>query len=105
MKDEKTIDHQIRRCYLEIVILQILFDDVNAIESTLAQFIQDSPTAFSQEEYPIAQNLYKAVQNQDYEEITKICRQPIFSFLETEIVKMLKRYAANPPQQTVQRSL
>lgn len=34
-KDEKTIDHQIRRAYLEIVILMILFDDVYKIEETL----------------------------------------------------------------------
>jgi hypothetical protein len=30
--------------------------------------------------------------------MTKICRMPIFSFLETELVKAIKKFAANPPQ-------
>jgi len=54
LKDEKTIDHQIRRCYLEIVILQVLLQDVYKIEETLQQFIQDAPNAYGQDEYQIA---------------------------------------------------
>jgi hypothetical protein len=29
--------------------------------------------------------------------MVKICRQPLFSFLETELVKQIKRLVANPP--------
>lgn len=59
--DEKTIDHQIRRHYLEIVILQIVGGEVVKIEETLTKFTQDSPDAFSQDEYSIASQLYEAV--------------------------------------------
>jgi len=31
--------------------------------------------------------------------MVQICRKPIFSFLETELVKAIKKMAANPPQQ------
>ena len=30
-----------------------------------------------------------------------ICRRPIFSYIEIEIVKLIKRFAANPPAATI----
>lgn len=51
LKEEKTIDHQIRRAYLEIVILHILNLDIYKIEETMQQFLSDAPDAFSQDEY------------------------------------------------------
>ena len=61
--------------------------------------MQDAPNAYSQDEYQIASNVQEAVSKGAFEELVKICRKPIFSFLETELVKLIKRFAANPPQQ------
>lgn len=99
LKEEKTIDHQIRRHYLEIVILHVLSGELSKVDETMTQFTQDSPNAYSQDEYSIASQVNEAVKAQDFAELTKICRQPIFSFLETELVKAIKKFAANPPQQ------
>ena len=82
---------------MEIVILHILFEDIYKIDDTLQQFMRDCPNAYSQDEYIIASNLNEALKKQDYPEMVKICRQPLFSFLETELVKHIKRLVANPP--------
>lgn len=76
-------------------------EDNYGIESTLQQFIQDAPNAYSQDEYEIASQINNVIGKQEFEELVKICKKPIFSFLETELVKLIKRFAANPPQQKI----
>lgn len=67
--EDKCIDHQIRRHYLEIVILLILFEDVHKIDETLQQFLADAPNAYMQDEYQIASKLWEALKNQNFEEM------------------------------------
>ena len=38
LKSQGTIDHQIKRCFLEIVCLQIIAEDFYKIEDTLGEF-------------------------------------------------------------------
>ena len=79
----------------------ILFEDVHKIDETLQQFLADAPNAYSQDEYQIATKLWDNLKNQNFDAMVQTCRMPLFSFLETELVKLIKRYAANPPAQPV----
>jgi len=44
-----------------------------------------------------AGDLKDAVSAKDFDKLTLAVRKPIFGFIEIEIVKPLKRWAANPP--------
>lgn len=45
----------------------------------------------------VASQLKDAISSKDFPKIVEIMKQPIFGFLEIEIVKLLKRFAMNPP--------
>lgn len=42
-------------------------------------------------------NLKDAIDEKDFKKLELVSKKPIFSFLETEIVRSLKRVALNPP--------
>jgi hypothetical protein len=46
--------------------------------------------------------LKEAIEAKDYKKLEAICKKPIFSFLETEIVRELKKFALNPPEGLVE---
>jgi hypothetical protein len=45
----------------------------------------------------LANGLKEAIQNRDYKAIETIAKKPLFSFLDVEIVKSMKKLALNPP--------
>eukprot|EP00347_Sterkiella_histriomuscorum_P016333 403353592 len=98
LKSQGTIDHQIRRAYLEIVCIQIVAEDFYKIENTLNEFHETHQgNAYGQDEFTICSELNEAIQNNDFKQIEKICKKPVFSFIDLEVVKSLKRLAMNPP--------
>lgn len=67
MKSVGTIDHQIRRAYLEIVCVQIVDEDYRKIAETLEQFHEDvGGTAYSSDEYKMANSLRECVEGKDF---------------------------------------
>ena len=99
LRSQKTLDHQIRRSWLEVVCIQILMEDIYRIEDSLNEFTNDCPggNPYAQDEFVTASDLKDAMLAKNFEEMVKICKRPIFSYIEIEIVKLLKRFAANPP--------
>ena len=45
----------------------------------------------------VAAELKDAIAAKEFPKLLQIMRKPIFGFLEIEIVKLLKRFATNPP--------
>ena len=93
------IDHQIRRAYVEIVCIQIVAEDFYRIEETLQAFTEDfggNPYTF--DEFNIAKGLKDAIQNKDYKTIETLAKKPLFSFLDIEVVRALKKFVMNPPE-------
>ena len=46
----------------------------------------------------MASELKEHISAKEFEKLTQTIRKPIFGFIEIEIVKALKRWAANPPE-------
>ena len=69
------------------------------MDDTIDQFVNDchDSNIFSQDEYKEATDLKDAIQARDFQEAVKICRRPLFSYIEIEIVKPLKKMVAKPP--------
>lgn len=57
LKKSKRIDHQIRRIYLEITMLQIIIRDKKGAAIELSNFQRDVPNCFGQDEYEFADKL------------------------------------------------
>ena len=88
-----------RRAYVEIVCIQILAEDYFKIEETLDEFASDfGGNPYSFDEYNIANTLKDAILSKDFKTIETLCKKPLFSFLEIEIVRALKKYVMNPPE-------
>ena len=96
MKKQMSVDHQVRRSYLEIVCISIANEDYIKLQDTLQKFIEDTGSANS-DEFQIATQIKEAVDAKDFVKLQTISKKPIFSFLETEIVKSFKRAILNPP--------
>jgi hypothetical protein len=45
----------------------------------------------------MANSLKEAIEARDFQKLQVLTKKPIFSFLETEIVRCLKKIAMNPP--------
>lgn len=79
-------------------MLNILSDDKFKIKSTLDSFRNDTPNAFSQDEFKIAEKMKEIILGDgsesfheiDWYEIQMVMKKPIFGFLNTEVVKKLK---------------
>ena len=69
LRKNNTIDHQIRRSWLEIVCLQILMEDIYRIEDSLNEFTRDCPggNPYAQDEYVIANDLKDAMLAKNFE--------------------------------------
>ncbi len=97
-KENATVDHQVRRSFLEIVCIQIVNEDYKRLEETMTQFAEDcGSNVYQQDEYLIASSLKEAVEERDFMKVLAITKKPIFSFLENEIVRQLKQTALNAP--------
>lgn len=103
LKKEGTVDHQIRRAWLEIICIQIIAEDVYRIENSLYEFGLDCQggNPYAYDEYNIACSLNDAILNKDYKALLTVTKKPIFSFIEGEVVKPLKLLAMNPPKMSV----
>ena len=96
LKSAGQIDHQIRRSYLEIVCVQIVSEDFSNIEKTLDKFTSDfGGNAYSHDEFKLAIDMHEAVKEKNYKQIEVLCKKPMFSFLEIEIVRTIKKWAMN----------
>lgn len=56
-----TLDHQIRRAYVEIVCLHILAGEKFKVKAILEEFANDVPGAMTKDEYRLAENVMFAV--------------------------------------------
>lgn len=66
------------------------------MDDTLSRFIEDAGGANS-DEYTIAIQIKEGIDAKDFGKLQALSKKPIFSFLETEIVKAFKRAIMNPP--------
>ena len=78
-------------------------EDIYRIEDSLNDFAKDCPIGnpYSQDEYTTAYDLKDAMLSNNFEQMVTIAKRPIFSYIEIEIVKLLKRFAANPPASSI----
>ena len=62
----------------------------------MQRFVEDAGGS-SSDEYRIASEITEAVAAKDFSKLLTISKKPIFTFLETEIVKAFKKAIMNPP--------
>ena len=79
-------------------------EDFYRLEDSLQAFANEPGhgNIYNQDEFTVAGQLKDAISNKEFDKITAILRQPIFGFIEIEIVKLLKRFAAKPPAHLLQ---
>ena len=58
---EGTVDHQMRRAYVEIMCLHILCNEKFKIQSVIERMIQTDPSSMGKDEYNIGENMMAAV--------------------------------------------
>lgn len=96
LKKEKTIDHQMRRAYLEIVCLHVIADEKFKVKQVLAECLSDQPGAFNEPEYSLAESIEEALVppggagDMDWKAVREITKKPVFGFINNEVVKKLK---------------
>jgi len=67
MKKQGTVDHQIRRSYIEILCILIINEDYKKIDDTLTSFQEDvGGSVYSTDEYTIATQIKEAVEQGDF---------------------------------------
>ena len=103
LRSQRIVDHQIRRSWLEVICLQVLLEDFYRIDESLNLFANDCPggNAYNQDEYLAASDLHEAIKIRDFEKAQVVLRKPIFSYIEIEVVKPLKRLISKPPAHLV----
>ncbi len=70
------------------------------IEATIQRFQEDVGGAvYSSDEYNMAMQMKEALETKDWGKLQTLSKKPIFSFLETEIVRSFKKVIMNPPQE------
>jgi len=57
---------------------------------------------YSQDEFMVAEELTNAITAKEFDKLAQILRKPIFGFIEIEVVKPLKRFAAQIPTHILQ---
>ena len=74
-------------------------EDFYRLEDSLQAFANEPGhgNMYSQDEFVVAAELKDAIAAKEFPKLLQIMRKPIFGFLEIEIVKLLKRFATNPP--------
>lgn len=93
LKDQKENDHQIRRAYLEILLLYIIADEKFKLKGVMEEFFSDVQNAYKYDEYQFAETLTQAVApgdgstDQDWHKIQTTLKKPIFGFLNNEVIK------------------
>lgn len=99
-KQEKKADHRLRRAYLEILLCQILREDLFRLEQTLDKFSQDcGGNPYAHDEYDYAQQLKESLnvgkqngEDADFAKFNDALKKPLFGFLESHVVKSVKRW-------------
>ena len=61
LKDNNQNDHQIRRCYLEILLLYMIADEKFKIKQVMEEFFRDVPNAYKYDEYQFAETLQQSL--------------------------------------------
>ena len=100
---QKTPDHKLRRSYVEILCCQIILGDIYKLQETVDRFSFDcggNPYAF--DEYDIAVKVKEAVENNDPDSLLDLSKKPLFGFLDSNVVKRIKRWALDQPRQDAQ---
>lgn len=98
LKSSGQVDHQIRRAFVEIACIQVVAEDFSGIEATQADFHEIvGGAAYSSDEYAIIDDIKNAIANKENKQLEKVAKKPLFGFLDNEIVKPFKMFAASPP--------
>lgn len=64
----------------------------------MERFSQDAGgSVYTSDEYRMAQELKEALEARELKKMEVLSKKPMFSFLETEIVRCLKKFILNPP--------
>ena len=78
-------------------------EDYKRIDESLSRFNEDvGGAAYSSDEYKMAVSLKEAVEAKDVKQLGILLKKPLFSFLETEIVRSIKKFAMDPPSVMVE---
>jgi len=73
-------------------------EGVAKIEETITSFQEDvGGTVYASDEYAIAMQMKEAIEQGEWGKLQAIGKKPLFSFLETEIVKAFKRKVMSAP--------
>lgn len=106
LKKNGEVDHQMRRAYLEMILLGMLklghgkIRGNYLIDEQLKEFMRGTPNAMAHDEYRIAEQLKEALvpetgghEHADWKKVQEILKKPVFGFLNNEIVKRTKLLA------------
>ena len=101
-KQEKKPDHRLRRAYVEILICQILREDYYRLEETMDKFCADTGgNPYAHDEYDFAIQIKESLrglcdqsgEDPDFTKLNDVLKKPLFGFLESSVVKSIKRWA------------
>lgn len=96
------IDHQMRRAYVELVLLVILrchkhkLNPQKELQDALNQFVKDTPNPMVTDEFQIADQIRTAISGDnssdgaDWPKVQALLKKPLFNFLNNEMVKQVK---------------
>jgi hypothetical protein len=69
-------------------------DDIYRLQETLDRFSYDcGGNPYAYDEYDIAIKLKDAVENKDPDLVLDLSKKPLFSFLDSNVVKRIKKWA------------
>jgi len=92
LKSIKKYPYLVERCWLSIICIHIIIGEVFIADDKMGNFSADITSIKSSDEYSAALNLIDAIQTKDSALFNKILKRPIFTQLEIELVKKLKKF-------------
>ena len=74
-------------------------EDFYRLEDSLQSFANEPGhgNMYNQDEFTAANDLKDAICSKDFAKMTQVLKQPIFGYIELEVVKPLKKFAQKPP--------
>ena len=102
----KKYNHIVARCWLGIISIHIVLGEYYIADEKLSVFSGTINSVKTCDEYSAALSLIDAIQRGDNDGYIKILRRPIFTQIEMELVKKLKKFKVPNPEETkkVQKS-
>jgi len=90
IKNLKKYEYTIGRCWISIISIHLILNEVEIAEEKLMDMQNDIDKPHT-EEFQIAYSLIDYFKKGNPEDFLKFCRKPMFTQIESEIVKQLKK--------------